>query len=161
MSPCCASPTWSWRPGPPSAPLRPVSHVGFEVAHGEAFGLVGESGSGKSLTLRAVTGLLPEGVRQAGGTLELERDGALRPYRFAEARGRGLGMVFQEPMTALNPTMRVGDLVTAGPRARYGWSRRTAEAVRWTCSPRSACPTRRRRPGCGRTSSPAGSASAS
>ncbi|WP_030455793.1 ABC transporter ATP-binding protein [Herbidospora cretacea] len=112
--------------GPASAPLRPVSHVGFEVAHGEAFGLVGESGSGKSLTLRAVTGLLPEGVRQVGGTLELERDGTLRPYRFAEARGRGIGMVFQEPMTALNPTMRIGDLVTAGPRARYGWSRRTA-----------------------------------
>ena len=70
-----------------------VGGVGFELAPGEALGIVGESGSGKSLTLRAIAGLLPNGVEQASGEV---------------AFGGALGMVFQDPLSALDPLTRVG-----------------------------------------------------
>jgi ABC-type dipeptide/oligopeptide/nickel transport system ATPase component len=89
---------------------RVVEGVDLTVAPGECVGIVGESGSGKSLTLRSVIGLLPRGVRQSVG--ELRFDGA--PYRPEDLRGHGIAMVFQEPMTALNPTRRAGDLIADG-----------------------------------------------
>ena len=87
---------------------------GFTVGHGERVGLIGESGSGKSLTALAVMGLLDEGltatgsVRLAGVDHDLLGAGE---RAMARVRGGRVGMVFQEPMTALNPTMRVGDQV--------------------------------------------------
>lgn len=81
----------------------PVKDVSFSVGEGESLGIVGESGSGKSLTLRAIAGVLPAGVRRTGGSHTLT--------------GRS-AMVFQEPMTTLNPTMRVGEFIAEGPRAR-------------------------------------------
>ncbi len=107
---------------------RPVDGVGFEVDRGEAVGVVGESGSGKSLTLRAIAGLLPRTGRVAGGSVrfagtELTR---LSASELRRHRGTGIGMVFQEPLTALNPTMRIGDQVAEGPRRRLGLSRRAA-----------------------------------
>ncbi|MGW5359959.1 ABC transporter ATP-binding protein [Actinopolymorpha pittospori] len=91
-----------------------VDDVSFTIDPGERVGLVGESGSGKSLTALAVMGLLPEGlvaqgsVRLAGESTDLLRadDRAL-----SKLRGQAMGMVFQEPMSALNPVMRVGDQV--------------------------------------------------
>jgi oligopeptide/dipeptide ABC transporter ATP-binding protein len=90
-----------------------VDGVSLEVASGECLGLVGESGSGKSLTLRAAIGLLPRGVTRAGGELRFAAadGGPPQPYRPEQARGHGISMVFQEPMTALNPTRRAGDIV--------------------------------------------------
>ncbi|HET7068548.1 MAG TPA: ABC transporter ATP-binding protein [Nocardioides sp.] len=94
---------------------RPVVHgVDLGVQAGECVGIVGESGSGKSLTMRAVIGLLPLGARLTGGTLRFATDGELTPYEPEEIRGHGIAMVFQEPMTALNPTRRAGDLVADG-----------------------------------------------
>ena len=91
-----------------------VRDLDFAVAPGERLGLIGESGSGKSLTALALMGLLPDGltatgsVRLGGTTHDLigahERD-------LSRIRGTGLSMVFQEPMSALNPVMRVGDQV--------------------------------------------------
>lgn len=81
----------------------PVKDVSFSVREGECVGVVGESGSGKSLTLRAIAGVLPAGVRVAAGRYSVQ--------------GRS-AMVFQEPMTTLNPTMRVGEFIAEGPRAR-------------------------------------------
>jgi peptide/nickel transport system ATP-binding protein len=85
-----------------------VHSVGISLAEGERFGIIGESGSGKTLTALAITGLLPEGASWTGTiTLDgspLPRDETL----MARLRGRRIGMVFQEPMTALNPLMRVG-----------------------------------------------------
>jgi len=98
--------------------ITPVDGVSLTVERGEAVGLVGESGSGKSLTLRAIVGLLPPGA-SAGGSLRLARDGgAPAPYDPVAVRGHGVAMVSQEPMTALNPTMRAGDLIGEALRVR-------------------------------------------
>jgi oligopeptide/dipeptide ABC transporter ATP-binding protein len=116
--------------GAPGAPgdVRLVDGVSFAVGRGEALGLVGESGSGKSLTLRALLGLLPAGTALTGGTI---RFGAteVTPARAGELRrlrGRKIGMVFQDPMTALNPVMRVGDQIAEGRVAHLGESPRAA-----------------------------------
>jgi oligopeptide/dipeptide ABC transporter ATP-binding protein len=97
-----------------TADLRLVSDVSFTLSAGERVGLIGESGSGKSLTALALMGLLPEGVRATGSVrlagVDHDLVGAPEP-RLAAVRGAAMTMVFQEPMTALNPSMRVGDQV--------------------------------------------------
>ncbi|MEO3867984.1 ABC transporter ATP-binding protein [Nonomuraea sp. B12E4] len=86
-----------------------VHEVSFSIAPGERVGLIGESGSGKSLTALSLMGLLPEGVTASGTARLGERDLVGVPEsRIKDLRGRDLSMVFQEPMTALNPLMRVG-----------------------------------------------------
>jgi peptide/nickel transport system ATP-binding protein len=91
-----------------------VSDVDLTVGPGERVGLIGESGSGKSLTALSLLGLLPEDVIAAGSVrvtgVDHELIGA-DERRMSRVRGRQLAMVFQEPMTALNPTMRVGDQI--------------------------------------------------
>lgn len=94
-----------------------VHGVSFELAQGEILGIVGESGSGKSLTLRAVCDLLPEGVERTGGSVDVHLPRTSTGSTAQGYLGRGMAMVFQEPMTSLNPTMRIGDLVTIGPRS--------------------------------------------
>jgi oligopeptide/dipeptide ABC transporter ATP-binding protein len=86
-----------------------VTDVSFSLAAGERVGLIGESGSGKSLTALALMGLLPEGVL-ATGSVRLAGDDLLGASEgdLSQVRGRRMAMVFQEPMTALNPVMRVG-----------------------------------------------------
>jgi ABC-type dipeptide/oligopeptide/nickel transport system ATPase component len=88
---------------------RAVSHVSFALERGERVGLIGESGSGKSMTALALIGLLPDEAR-AGGRVEFDGRDILRlsDRECARLRGDRIGMIFQEPMTALNPTMRVG-----------------------------------------------------
>jgi ABC-type glutathione transport system ATPase component len=105
-----------------------VHGIDFDVFTGETVGLVGESGSGKSLTLRSICGLLPDGIVRSGGAVAVDVDGSGEVRDGADLRGRGLAMVFQEPMSSLNPTMRIGDLVTIGPRTLRGLSRREARS---------------------------------
>src|SRR5215213_10031276 len=89
-----------------------VTDVGFHVAPGERVGLIGESGSGKSVTALAVLGLLGEGLRARGSVRIGDRQLIGLPDRaLARLRGDELAMVFQEPMSALNPLMRVSDQV--------------------------------------------------
>jgi len=101
--------------------------VSFEVAPGQVLGLVGESGSGKSMTALAIMGLLPPRA-EASGDIELQ--GRAVPYLDDEAmrklRGRDVGMIFQEPMTALNPLMTIGDQVAETIRIHNRASRKTA-----------------------------------
>jgi oligopeptide/dipeptide ABC transporter ATP-binding protein len=105
----------------PRGLVKAVDGVDLEVSRGSALGLVGESGCGKSMTLRAILGLLPGRARITGG--EIVFDGAaLSPRSLGRLRGESIGMVFQEPMTALNPVMRVGDQIAEGPRVRLGQS---------------------------------------
>jgi len=108
--------------------LRAVDGVSFDVHQGEALGLVGESGSGKTMALRALVGLLPRTARITGGSIELagqELVGAAES-RLRSVRGRLVSMIFQEPMTALNPVMAVGEQVAEAPLVRLGLGRRNA-----------------------------------
>ncbi|HZC41488.1 MAG TPA: ABC transporter ATP-binding protein [Streptosporangiaceae bacterium] len=108
--------------------VRAVDGVSFEVGRGEALGLVGESGSGKSMTLRAVLGVLPPEARITAGQVLLDGtdlvplDGAA----LNQIRGPKLAMIFQEPMSALNPVMRVGWQIAEGPQVHLGYSRARA-----------------------------------
>ena len=98
----------------------PVLHdVSFEIAPGERVGLIGESGSGKSLTALSVMGLLPEGVTATGSVRlsGVEKDLLSADERLlSRLRGDHVAMVFQEPMTALNPTATVGAQVAEAVR---------------------------------------------
>ncbi len=96
--------------GPISNPVRVLNHVSLSVAAGEAVGLVGESGSGKSMTSLATMRLLPASARLTSGRIRLEGHGdllALPSDRMPEIRGRDIAMIFQEPMSSLNPVMTV------------------------------------------------------
>ncbi|WP_453985045.1 ABC transporter ATP-binding protein [Brevibacterium casei] len=99
-----------------------VHGLDLQVRRGEALGLVGESGSGKSLTMRALLNVLPDqGHRTGTVTMEARAaDGRSVPARAA--------LVFQEPLSALNPTMRVGDAIAEAARAR-GLSRRDSRTL--------------------------------
>ncbi len=90
-----------------------VEGVSFAVAAGEILCIVGESGSGKSVSAAAIMGLLPAGLRPTAGRIGFEGADLLQaaPSAMRALRGARLGMIFQEPMTALNPLMRVGDQV--------------------------------------------------
>ena len=94
---------------------RPVlDDVSLKIRQGETACLVGESGSGKSLTSLAIMGLLPPGVlklRSGGITLEGTDLLSRTPRQLRNLRGDRMAMIFQEPMTALNPVMRVGDQI--------------------------------------------------
>jgi oligopeptide/dipeptide ABC transporter ATP-binding protein len=131
----------------PSGWVRPVNDVSLRIAAGESLGLVGESGSGKTMMALALTGLLPVGARVSGeaalardprmpgatsaavqasappNSADTNRDSAatnltgLSERGWRDVRGREIAMVFQEPMTALNPVMRIGAQIAEAIRA--------------------------------------------
>jgi oligopeptide/dipeptide ABC transporter ATP-binding protein len=112
----------------PGGRIRPVEDVSLTLEAGQALGVVGESGSGKSLTLRAILGLLPRRAQITRGSILLDGREITGQRMVRAVRGREIGMVFQEPQTALNPVMRVGDQIAEGPRAVLGYSQRRARA---------------------------------
>jgi len=101
--------------GNPAQPLRAVDKVGFEICRGETFALLGESGSGKSMTALAILQLVPQPAgRTTGGKVWLQ-DQDLMQYsesRMRTVRGNRIAMIFQEPMTSLNPVLTVGQQIT-------------------------------------------------
>jgi len=116
---------------------RVVDGVSFEVADGSRLGLIGESGSGKSLTALAIMGLLPDGARASGSIRWHGRELLGMPEReIARLRGDEIGLVFQEPLTALNPIRTVGRQIAESVRIHEGiprraaWERAVAEADR-------------------------------
>jgi oligopeptide/dipeptide ABC transporter ATP-binding protein len=127
--------------------LRAVDGASFSVGRGEALGLVGESGSGKTMALRSLVGLLPRAARLAGGEVLFEGAdlATMAPDRLREIRGREISMVFQEPMTALNPVMRVGEQIAEGPLVRLGVGRRRARQVALELMETVGIPEARRR----------------
>lgn len=108
----------------PGGWVRPVNDVSLRLEAGGSLGLVGESGSGKTMLALALMGLLPQGARVSGQAM-LNSGGAERAVDLAALgeddwggiRGRRVAMVFQEPMTALNPVMRVGAQIAEAIRA--------------------------------------------
>jgi peptide/nickel transport system ATP-binding protein len=104
-----------------------VRDVSFSLNAGEVLGLVGESGSGKSVTSLAVMGLLVPHARVSGEILFEGRSLITASAReLQQLRGARMAMIFQEPMTALNPVMRVGDQVAEAVRAHGGVDKREA-----------------------------------
>ncbi|MBX3577159.1 MAG: ABC transporter ATP-binding protein [Rhizobiaceae bacterium] len=102
--------------------------VDLALARGEVMGLVGESGSGKSMTALAVMQLLPDTARAAGRITFAGTDIlAYNEMQMCQLRGDDIGMVFQEPMTALNPVKTIGEQVAEGIRWHTGVSRHDAE----------------------------------
>ncbi|PTX54574.1 peptide/nickel transport system ATP-binding protein [Litoreibacter ponti] len=96
------------------AVLRPVDGVSYDIAAGEILGVVGESGAGKSMAGNAVIGLLTRPAHIAGGEIYLkgERIDHLEGEAMRRLRGKEIGMVFQDPLTSLNPLLRIGDQLT-------------------------------------------------
>ena len=105
-----------------------VADVSFTVRRGASVALVGESGCGKTLTSMAVMGLLPPAIRVAGGHVWFNGVDLLACGEAAmrSIRGGPIGMVFQNPMSTLDPTMRVGDQIAESRRIHLGESRKVA-----------------------------------
>lgn len=114
----------------PAGLVRAVHEVSFSVERGQTVALVGESGSGKSMTARSIMGLLPPGGRIDAGSIRF--DGTelvgMAPEALRSLRGSRMAMVFQEPMTSLNPVLRVGDQLTEPLFLHRGLDRAAAYA---------------------------------
>ena len=106
-----------------------VKGISFQINAGETLGLVGESGSGKSAASLAVLRLLPD-TATVGGAVVFDGEDLLRlpEEKMRRRRGREIAMIFQEPMTALNPVMAVGEQIAEAVRAHH--PRETRRAVR-------------------------------
>ena len=108
-----------------------VDHLSIAVSTGESLALVGESGSGKSVTALAIMGLLPgPAITVGGGSIEFAGANLLimPPRERRRITGRVISMIFQEPMTSLNPVMRIGDQIVEIIRAHEKVGRRAAAA---------------------------------
>src|SRR5215470_10335859 len=111
--------------------ITAVQDVSFSLDEGEVLGIVGESGSGKSVTALSIMGLLPQPPgRVAGGEIVFEGQDLLRlsPRARRAVRGGAIGMVFQEPMTSLNPVFTIGDQIIETIRAHERIGARAARA---------------------------------
>jgi peptide/nickel transport system ATP-binding protein len=104
-----------------------VAGIDLDVSAGETLAVVGESGSGKSVSMLAVLGLLPASA-SVEGSVRMRGEEVLGagPERLRALRGREIGMVFQDPMTSLNPVLSIGRQLTEGLEERLGLSRRDA-----------------------------------
>lgn len=108
---------------------RQITHdIAFALRAGERIGIVGESGCGKSMTALAILGLLPVNARPVSGRIVFEDKALLGLTRsdLQRIRGRKIGMIFQEPMSALDPVFKVGEQIAETLRVHLGVSRRQA-----------------------------------
>ena len=117
--------------------VKAVDGVSYHVNKGEVLGIVGESGSGKSITARSILRLLPKRAVDAGGSVQmrLDSDETLQLSSFArnsrairQVRGKHIGMIFQEPMTALSPVHTIGAQIMRTVQLHMGLSRAAARA---------------------------------
>jgi peptide/nickel transport system ATP-binding protein len=112
----------------PDGELCALDDIGFSVARGEILGVVGESGCGKSLTALSIMGLLPESGRIRAGRIRFEdlELTAMTERQFQSLRGNRICMIFQEPMTSLNPVYKIGRQLMEPMRLHQGCSRAEA-----------------------------------
>ncbi|MCO1581989.1 MULTISPECIES: ABC transporter ATP-binding protein [unclassified Crossiella] len=109
-------------------PFAAVDGVSFDVAPGQTVGLVGESGCGKSVTSLAIMGLLPKRGAKVSGSVKFEDTEllSLSDRQMRDRRGRDLGMVFQDPLSSLNPVIPIGIQVTEVLERHRGMARKEA-----------------------------------
>jgi oligopeptide/dipeptide ABC transporter ATP-binding protein len=111
----------------PRGNLKAVRNVSLELGTGESLGVVGESGSGKTVLSRAIMGLLPGTATRTGTiTYEGQNISDLSSEKVRDLWGTGMAMIFQDPMTALNPVRRIGTQVTESLTVRLGMSKKDA-----------------------------------
>jgi peptide/nickel transport system ATP-binding protein len=108
--------------------VHAIDGVSLTVAAGECLGIVGESGCGKTMTALSIMRLLPNGGHITGGTITLDGQDitAMSEPALQQVRGNLVGMVFQDPMTSLNPTITIGDQIAESVRLHRGASKREA-----------------------------------
>src|SRR5580658_10177741 len=113
-----------------SATVHALDGVSLNVEAGECLGIVGESGSGKTMTALSIMQLLPPGGHITGGSVTLagQNISALDDHGMRHVRGNEIGMIFQDPMTSLNPTMTVGDQIAETVLLHRGADTKTARA---------------------------------
>ena len=109
--------------------VRSVDGVSFTLERGKTIGIVGESGSGKSVTSKAIMGLLPRSGRHLGGSVRYEGTEltGLDTDGYRNLWGSEMSMVFQDPMTSLNPVMKIGAQITESLKLNLGMDRQTAK----------------------------------
>ena len=98
--------------------VKAVNDVSFHIDEGELLGLVGESGSGKSVTALSIMRLISPPGKIAGGSIKFKGEELTTSvkYRMSELRGNDIAMIFQDPMTSLNPVYTVGEQITEALR---------------------------------------------
>ena len=112
----------------PRGELKAVRDVSIELQEGESLGVVGESGSGKTVLSRSIMGLLPSTATRTGKiSFQGKEISELPKDEIRELWGTGMAMVFQDPMTALNPVRRIGDQLTESLTVRLGMSKKDAK----------------------------------
>ena len=110
-----------------SGEVTAIEEIGFDLNEGEILGIVGESGSGKSVTALTIMGLLPQPpARGVGGEIRFRGESliGMAESRMEKIRGAGISMVFQEPMTSLNPVLTIGEQIMETVRAHESISAR-------------------------------------
>ena len=112
----------------PHGKAAAINRLSFDVRKGEIVGIVGESGCGKSLTSRAIMGLLPPSVAEVSGSILFDGDDLLRKSdkEMRKIRGNEISMIFQEPMTSLNPVYTIGNQLMETILLHQGVSRKEA-----------------------------------
>lgn len=127
--------------------LRAIDSVSFDIAEGEVLGMVGESGAGKSITGSAIIGLIEPPGRIVSGEIRLrgERIDNLGPNALRRIRGRRIGMVFQDPLTSLNPLYTVAEQIIETIRTHLDLSERAARERAIALLDRVGIPAARRR----------------
>ena len=144
--------------------VRAVDGISYTVEPGETVAIVGESGSGKSVGALSILRLIPDPPgRIVGGEVLFDGRDLLKlsEEEMREVRGGEIGMVFQEPMTSLNPVLTIGRQITEMLEQHRGADRAAASGARSSCWAWSASPTRSAGSSSTRISFPAGCASAS
>jgi oligopeptide/dipeptide ABC transporter ATP-binding protein len=109
--------------------VHAVNGVSFDIAPGETLGIVGESGCGKSVTSLAILGILPRAGRVTGGRAVFEGEDLIgRPDReLRKIRGKDIAMIFQDPMTSLNPVLTIGRQIRESIETHFDLDRKQAE----------------------------------
>ncbi len=98
-----------------------IKNVSFSLKDGERLGIVGESGSGKTLLMRSIIGLLPSSIEITGGSIKYGELmlSSMQEHELQKIRGKEIGMVFQDPLTFLNPTSRVETQIAEGYKRHF------------------------------------------